>query len=65
MHREIREIKTDSKVRVPAGYYRAEGMIKNVNTIEEYRSLDKGSILNQQAHTVSLRYKALPHQYGS
>jgi len=40
-------------------------MIKNVNTIEEYRSLDKGSILNQQAHTVSLRYEALPHQYGS
>jgi hypothetical protein len=28
-------------------------MIKNVNTIEEYRSLDKGSILNQQARTVS------------
>lgn len=29
-------------------------MIKNVNTIEEYRSLDKGSILDKAARTVSL-----------
>lgn len=27
-------------------------MIKNVNTIEEYRSLDKGAILSQAARTV-------------
>ena len=38
---------------VPAGYCRAEGMIKNVNTIEEYRSLDKASILSRAARTVS------------
>ncbi len=37
---------------VPAGLCRAEGMIKNVNTIEEYRSLDKGSILSQAARTI-------------
>lgn len=37
---------------VPAGFCRAEGMIKNVNTIEEYRSLDKGSILSQAARTI-------------
>ncbi|KAJ5172256.1 Ubiquitin-like modifier-activating enzyme atg7 [Penicillium capsulatum] len=29
----------------PVGYYRAEGMIKNVNTIEEYRNLDKSQII--------------------
>lgn len=40
-------------VRVPAGYYRAEGMVKNVNTIEEYRKLDKGIVLTQAARTVS------------
>jgi ubiquitin-like modifier-activating enzyme ATG7 len=38
--------------RVPAGYYRAEGMIKNVNTIEEYRSIDKGNMLQQAGRTV-------------
>ncbi|KAL6714659.1 Autophagy protein 7 [Lecanora helva] len=37
---------------VTAGYYRAEGMIRNVNTIEEYRSLDKGAILSQAGHTI-------------
>ena len=38
--------------RVPAGFYRAEGMIKNVNTIEDYRALDKSAILNQAGRTV-------------
>ncbi len=37
---------------VTAGHCRAEGMIKNVNTIEEYRSLDNGAILSQAARTV-------------
>ena len=37
---------------VPAGFCRAEGMIKNVNTIEEYRSLDKAAILSQAASTI-------------
>lgn len=37
---------------VPAGFCRAEGMIKNVNTVEEYRSLDKGAILSQAARTI-------------
>ncbi|KAJ5953401.1 Ubiquitin-like modifier-activating enzyme atg7 [Penicillium verhagenii] len=31
----------------PAGLYRAEGMIKNVNTIEEYRNVDKSSMIHQ------------------
>ena len=38
--------------RVPAGFYRAEGIIKNVNTIEDYRALDKAAILNQAGRTV-------------
>lgn len=37
---------------VPAGYYRAEGMIKNVNTIEDYRNYDRGSLLQQAGRTV-------------
>ncbi len=37
---------------VPAGFCRAEGLIKNVNTIEEYRNLDKGAILSQAARTI-------------
>ncbi|EEQ86226.2 Autophagy protein 7 [Blastomyces dermatitidis] len=37
---------------VPAGYYRAEGMIKNVNTIEEYRNTDKNALLLQTGKTI-------------
>ncbi|KAK2800332.1 Autophagy protein 7 [Emmonsiellopsis sp. PD_5] len=37
---------------VPAGHYRAEGMIKNVNTIEEYRNTDKNALLLQTAKTI-------------
>ena len=44
---------SDYESRVPAGYYRAEGMIKNVNTIEEYRGIDKGNMLQQAGRTVS------------
>ena len=40
-------------LRVPAGYYRAEGMIKNVNTVEEYKEIDKISMLQQAGKTVS------------
>ena len=39
-------------LRVPVNFYRAEGMIKNVNTIEEYKTLDKGAILIQAGRTV-------------
>lgn len=37
---------------MPKGFYRAEGTIKNVNTIEDYRKLDKNAILNQAGRTV-------------
>ncbi|KAI1625315.1 autophagy-like protein 7 [Exophiala viscosa] len=37
---------------VLAGYYRAEGMIKNVNTIEEYRNLDKLEMIQQAGRTI-------------
>ncbi|EFQ98909.1 E1-like protein-activating enzyme Gsa7p/Apg7p [Nannizzia gypsea CBS 118893] len=37
---------------VPAGYYRAEGMIKNVNTMEEYRNADKPAILQLAGKTI-------------
>ncbi|KAI9924498.1 Autophagy- protein 7 (Autophagy- E1-like activating enzyme atg7) [Aspergillus wentii] len=35
-----------------AGFYRAEGMIKNFNTVEEYRNIDKTSMLQQTGKTV-------------
>jgi ubiquitin-like modifier-activating enzyme ATG7 len=38
--------------RAPAAYYRAEGMIKNVNTIEEYRNMDKPHMILQAGKTV-------------
>ena len=37
---------------VPAGYFRAEGMIKNTNTIEDYKNLDKPQMLNQAGKTI-------------
>lgn len=40
--------------RTPAGYYRAEGLIKNVNTIEEYRNVDKTQTLQDVGKKVSL-----------
>ena len=39
--------------RVPVGFYRAEGMIKNVNTIEEYKIADKTLLISQAGSTVS------------
>ncbi|KAL4801393.1 hypothetical protein BDV18DRAFT_149322 [Aspergillus unguis] len=37
---------------VPSNYYRAEGMIKNVNTIEEYANVDKLGMLHQAGKTI-------------
>ncbi|KAL4937157.1 hypothetical protein BDV06DRAFT_216097 [Aspergillus oleicola] len=36
----------------PPNYYRAEGMIKNVNTIEEYANIDKTGMLQQSGKTI-------------
>lgn len=40
--------------RVSAGFYRAEGYVKNVNTIEDYRVLDKSAVLERAGRTVSV-----------
>ncbi|BDD63806.1 Autophagy protein 7 [Monascus purpureus] len=37
---------------VPAGYYRAEGISKNFNTIEEYQTADKALILQQAGRKI-------------
>ena len=37
---------------IPAGFYRAEGMIKNVNTIEDYRNIDKLAMIQQAGKTI-------------
>ena len=37
---------------VPAGFFRAEGMIKNVNTVEEYRNIDKLAMIQQAGKTI-------------
>lgn len=39
--------------RTPAGYYRAEGLIKNVNTIEDYRNIDKAQVIQEAGGKVS------------
>ena len=41
--------------RAPAGFYRAEGMIKNVNTIEDYRNMDKAQMILQSGRTVCVQ----------
>ncbi|KAJ5214796.1 Ubiquitin-like modifier-activating enzyme atg7 [Penicillium chermesinum] len=43
---------THAFIRTPSGFYRAEGMIKNVNTIEDYRSLDKTQMIVQAGKTI-------------
>lgn len=47
--------KADHVDRVPAGFYRAEGMIKNVNTVEDYRNMDKSQMIIQAGKTVRER----------
>ncbi|KKK20926.1 autophagy-related protein [Aspergillus ochraceoroseus] len=37
---------------VPANYYRAEGIIRNVNTIEDYGNTDKAHMLQQSGKTI-------------
>ncbi|KAK2733463.1 Autophagy protein 7 [Myotisia sp. PD_48] len=37
---------------VPAGFYRAEGIIKNVNRFDEYLNADKSALLNQAGKTI-------------
>lgn len=36
----------------PPNYCRAEGIIKNCNTIEDYKNLDRTAILDRCAQTV-------------
>lgn len=42
---------TDSSV--PSGFCRAEGIIRNYNTIEEYRSADKAAHIERAGRIVS------------
>lgn len=37
---------------VPSSYYRAEGTVKNFNTVEEYKNADKIQILQQAGKTI-------------
>lgn len=39
---------------VPAGHIRAEGKIKNVNTVEDFKNMDKAAMLQTAAKQVSL-----------
>ncbi|PYH47712.1 putative autophagy ubiquitin-activating enzyme ApgG [Aspergillus saccharolyticus JOP 1030-1] len=38
--------------RIPSGYYHAEGIIKNVNTIEEYTNTDRARLLRQSGEKI-------------
>ncbi|KAF2201294.1 hypothetical protein GQ43DRAFT_371776 [Delitschia confertaspora ATCC 74209] len=37
---------------IPANYLRAEGIIKNCNTIEDYRNLDRSAIIERAGRTI-------------
>lgn len=37
---------------VPAGFYRAEGIIKNVNTIEDYKNLDRAQVIDRAGRII-------------
>ncbi|KAJ6007954.1 Ubiquitin-like modifier-activating enzyme atg7 [Penicillium herquei] len=41
-----------TKVEAPGGFYRGEGMIKNFNTIEEYRNVDKSKMILKSGKTI-------------
>jgi hypothetical protein len=43
----------DKAYRIPGGYYRAEGYIKNFNTIEEYKNVERSKVVDLAARTVS------------
>lgn len=40
--------------RIPAGHIRAEGKIRNLNTLEDFKNLDKPAMLNTAAKQVGL-----------
>ena len=40
------------RYRIPQGYYRAEGVIRNFNTIEEFRQVDKPAFIEQAGRTI-------------
>jgi len=44
---------TDCTYSVPNGFHRGEGIIRNFNTIEEYRSVDKPAHLERAGRMVS------------
>lgn len=50
-----RESTVADKHSVPLGAARGEGTIRNVNTMETFRTMDKVAILNRAANTVSSR----------
>lgn len=37
---------------VPANYFRAEGIIKNCNTIEDYKKLDRSAVIERAGRTI-------------
>ncbi|KAJ5627593.1 Ubiquitin-like modifier-activating enzyme atg7 [Penicillium herquei] len=41
-----------TNVEAPGGFYRGEGMIKNFNTIEEYRNADKAQMILKSGKTI-------------
>jgi len=44
------------KCSVPAGYIRAEGKIKNVNTVEDFKNMDKAAMLQTAAKQVCMNF---------
>jgi ubiquitin-like modifier-activating enzyme ATG7 len=43
---------TSRLFRMPGGFYRAEGFIRNFNTIEDYKNVDRAKVLELAGHTI-------------
>lgn len=49
---------TDSAASVPSNNIRAEGKIKNVNTIEDFKNMDKAAMLQTAAKQVCTHFRS-------
>ena len=52
--RRARECSLADKRSVPLGLTRAEGFIKNVNTIEEFKNIDKAALIQSAGEQVGV-----------
>ena len=54
LFRRARECSLADERSVPLGLTRAEGFIKNVNTIEEFKNIDKAALIQSAGEQVGV-----------